>query len=93
MQGRARIWGGLSWWASSPRNLSEDSGPSPTRRFVASGLDQLGLEADDAELAVIEVVDALYRPLVDSLLAAELDQVDPEPGGDLSRGPRSLEER
>jgi hypothetical protein len=73
--------------------LSEDGQPSPTRRFVASGLEQLDLQADDAELAVIEVVDALYRPLTEALLAAELDGIEPEPGADMSRGPRSLEER
>jgi hypothetical protein len=47
----------------------------------------VGLEASDAEMAVIEAVDGLYRPLIDGLLEAELDGIDPEPGADMSRPP------
>ena len=36
---------------------------------------------------MIEAVDGLYRPVIESLLEAELDGVDPEPGTDLSRPP------
>jgi hypothetical protein len=73
--------------------LPEGAEPSATRRLVLAGLELLDLEASDDELAVIEVVDSIYRPLTDSLLEAELDGVEPEPGADLSRGPRDLEER
>jgi hypothetical protein len=73
--------------------VPEEAERSTTQRFVDAGLELLELDADEAELAVIEVVDALYRPLVEALLVAELDGVEPEPGADLSRGPRSLEER
>ena len=41
-----------------------------------------------AELAVIEAADSLYRPHLDALLAADLDEVEPEPGIDPSRPPR-----
>ncbi len=44
-------------------------------------------------MAVIEAVDGLYRPLVDGLIEAELDGIEPEPGVDMSRGPRAREQR
>lgn len=56
-------------------------------RFVHAGLDLLDLDAGEQELAVIEAVDGLYRPVIESLLEAELEGVDPEPGTDLSRPP------
>ncbi len=61
-------------------------------RFVRSGLELLDLEATEAEMAVIEAVDGLYRPLLDGLIEAELDGIEPEPGVDMSRGPRTLEQ-
>jgi hypothetical protein len=73
--------------------MAEETERSATARFVSAGLELLELDADEAELAVIEVVDSLYRPLIEALLVTELDEVEPEPGADLSRGPRSLEER
>jgi hypothetical protein len=59
-------------------------------RFARTGLELLDLEASEAEIAVIEAVDGLYRPLIDGLLEAELDGIDPEPGTDMS-GPPKLE--
>ena len=73
--------------------MPETSGPSGTKTFAGAGLELLDLDAGDAELAVIEGVDALYRPLVEALIRAELDGVAPEPGADLSRAPRDLEQR
>jgi hypothetical protein len=67
--------------------------PSSIRRIVAAGLEDLELPVAEDELAVIEVVDSIYRPLMGALLEAELDGVDPEPGADLSRGPQPLEPR
>ena len=64
----------------------EDSGGA-AERFVRAGLELIDLEADEAEIAVIEAADRLYRPVVESLLEAELDGVDPEPGADMSRPP------
>jgi hypothetical protein len=57
------------------------------QRFVHAGLELLNLEADEAEIAVIEAADSLYRPVIERLLEAELDGVDPEPGADMSRAP------
>ena len=71
----------------------EDSGGAEagaagaTERFVRAGLELLQLAADDVEIAVIEAADRLYRPVIDSLLEAELDGVDPEPGADMSQAP------
>ena len=75
----------------------EDAGGAPadpptTRQFVRAGLAALELEAADDELAVIEAVDAVYRPSIGALLDAELD-VEPEPGADMSRRPGTLDPR
>ena len=58
------------------------------KQFAGSGLERLGVEVDDVELAVMEAADSLYRPRLDALLEADLDDVDPEPGIDLARPPR-----
>jgi hypothetical protein len=73
--------------------VPDDDAASAIKKFVTSGLDLLDLDTGEAELAVIEAVDALYRPPLEALLGAELDGVDPEPGTDLSRGPQTLEQR
>ena len=57
------------------------------QRFVRAGLERFELEADEAEIAVMEAADRLYRPVIERLLEAELDGVDPEPGADMSRPP------
>jgi hypothetical protein len=56
--------------------------------FARAGLERLGIDVDDLELAVIEAVDSLYRTHLDALLAAGLDDVEPEPGIDLAEAPR-----
>jgi hypothetical protein len=63
---------------------SSDSFP----RLARAGFELLGLEPDEAELAVIEAVDALYRPLMQALIEVDLAGVEPEPEIDLSRPPR-----
>jgi hypothetical protein len=75
------------------QGASADPEPGSIRRLVAAGLEDLDLPVAEDELAVIEVVDSIYRPLMETLLEAELDEVDPEPGADLSRGPQALESR
>jgi hypothetical protein len=70
--------------------MSEASG---RLQFVSSGLELLELQTGEDELAVIEAVDALYGELLQRMLEAELDGVEPEPGGDVSRAPRTLELR
>lgn len=65
-----------------------DPGEAGTvQRFVRTGLELLDLEASEAEIAVIEAADGLYRPVIERLLEAELDGIDPEPGTDMSRPP------
>jgi hypothetical protein len=56
--------------------------------FAKTGLERLGIEVDDVELAVIEAADSLYRPRLDALLDADLDDVEPEPDIHLSEPPR-----
>lgn len=56
-------------------------------RFVRTGFELLGIEADEAELAVIGVADSLYRPHTEALLDADLDDVAPEPELDPSAAP------
>jgi hypothetical protein len=66
---------------------ADGGGGGATERLVRAGLELLQLDADDVEIAVIEAADRLYRPVIESLLGAELDGVDPEPGADMSRAP------
>jgi hypothetical protein len=73
--------------------VAEPGEAEARRQFVVAGLDLLELEAGEAELAVIEAVDALYGEPLQRLLEAKLDGVEPEPGADLSRAPRALEQR
>ena len=73
--------------------MPEEGEQNLASRFVSAGMELVGVETGDAELAVIEAVDAIYRPLVDALIEAELDGVEPEPAGDLSRAPGALDSR
>jgi hypothetical protein len=79
--------------AANERGEASSGNDSPTRRYARAGLELAGLRADEAELAVIEGADALYRPLIAALMEVELDGVEPEPGADMSRPPHSVEQR
>jgi hypothetical protein len=61
--------------------------------YLDAGLALLGLESREDEIAVIQAADGLYRPLIERLLEAELDEVDHEPGTDVSGPPSALEQR
>jgi hypothetical protein len=54
---------------------------------VPGALASLGIEADEAELAVMAAAHGLYWPQVAALLAADLAEVEPEAGADMSRPP------
>jgi hypothetical protein len=56
--------------------------------FLAGGFERAGIEADETELAVMAVAESIYRPRIQALLEADLDDVAPEPGIDLSQPPR-----
>ena len=55
---------------------------------MRGGLEIAGIEAGDDEIAVMIGADGLYRPLIEALLRAELDGIEPEPGVDVSGPPR-----
>jgi hypothetical protein len=63
------------------------------RGYIESGLAVLGLDAGADEIAIIEVVDTLYGPRLDALMAEGFDGVPHEPGADMSGPPRTAEER
>jgi hypothetical protein len=48
------------------------------QRFAGAGLELLGIDADEIELAVMEAASTLYRPNLDALLEADLDDIEPE---------------
>jgi len=54
---------------------------------VRAGLENLGYEVDDAELAVMRVADGVYGPQLRALVDADLTKVWPEPDLDPSRAP------
>ena len=75
--------------ASEPGN-----GPSAdNRRYIESGLAVLRVEAGPDEIAVVEAVDAIYGPTLEALMAEGFDGIPHEPGADMSRPPRTDEER
>jgi hypothetical protein len=55
--------------------------------FVPAGLASLGIEADEAELAVMRAAHEVYWPAFAALLAADLGAVPHEDAPDLSRAP------
>jgi hypothetical protein len=63
------------------------------RAYIESGLALLGLEAGPDEIAIIEVVDAIYGPNLNALMADGFDGIPHEPGADMSRPPHPAEER
>jgi hypothetical protein len=78
--------------ASEPGNGHRDE-PASRRAYVESGLALLGLEAGPDEIAVIAAVDAVYGSDLQALMAAGFDRIPHEPGADMSRPPRTDEER
>ena len=55
--------------------------------FIAAGLSELGIEADEIELAVAGAAHAMFWPEIVELLALDLGELAPEPYPDLSRAP------
>jgi hypothetical protein len=55
--------------------------------YLAGGLEIFGIEADDAERAVMTGVWAIYEPGMDLLRDADLGGIEAEPNADLSRPP------
>ena len=54
---------------------------------MRAGLELLGYEVDDTELAVMRVADGVYGPQLRELVAADLRDLWPEPDFDPSRAP------
>ena len=74
--------------ARHPTDGANGSEADALERFVRDGLALLGLDVGDDEIAVMTAVDGVYRPLIDRLIEAELDGIEPEPGVDMARAPR-----
>jgi len=55
--------------------------------FLAGGLAQLGIEADEMEMGVVAAAHQLFWPAILELLALELDDGAAEATQDLSRAP------
>jgi hypothetical protein len=62
--------------------------PGDFDSFVPAGLASLGIEADEAELAVMRAAHELYWPVLSGLLEVDLSAIEPEPDADMSRPPR-----
>jgi hypothetical protein len=62
-------------------------GADAFERFARAGLERLGIEPSDEDLAVIRVADSVYGPHIEALIEADLSGVEPEPETDLSRPP------
>jgi hypothetical protein len=56
-------------------------------QHVRAGLELLGFELDESELAVMRVADGVYGPQLRALVQADLRDVWPEPDLDPARAP------
>jgi hypothetical protein len=56
-------------------------------RHIRAGLEVLGYDVDETELAVMRVADGVYGPQLRALVEADLAAVWPEPDLDPSRAP------
>jgi hypothetical protein len=68
---------------------SDGTGPQGDtfESFVRAGLARLGLEPSPDELAVMQVVDSIYRPHFEALIDADLENVEAEGDFDPGRAP------
>ena len=64
-----------------------------SRAYIESGLALFGLGAGPDEIAIIEAVDAIYGASLNALMAEAFDGNPHEPGADMSKPPRTAEER
>jgi hypothetical protein len=60
---------------------------SAFQTYLQGALPTFGIEADDAERAVMAGVWAVYEPAMEMLRDANLREVEPETDVDLSRAP------
>jgi len=56
-------------------------------RWARAGLEMIGIEPSDGDLAVMVAVQEIYRPDMEALIAADLAKVAAERDEDLSRAP------
>lgn len=56
-------------------------------KFIPAGLDSLGIEADEIDLAVMGAAHKMFWPGILDLLSRDLSGVEPERDPDLSRAP------
>ena len=61
--------------------------------WVRLSLERYGIEADETDIAIMRLVDEVYGPARDALLAADLSQTPPEQALDPSRSPFEAERR
>jgi hypothetical protein len=61
--------------------------PNPADEFIPAGLATLGIEADEVDLAVIGVAQAMFWPAILDLLELDTEGFGPERNPDLSRAP------
>ena len=55
--------------------------------FLTAGLETLGVEFDEIEMAVMTATHELYWPPIAQFLEIDLSGVEPEPSADMSRAP------
>ena len=60
---------------------------APAEDFVVAGLASLRIEADEVELAVINVAHAMFWPPIRDLLSMDLGELEAERSPDLSHPP------
>jgi hypothetical protein len=61
--------------------------PDAFETWVRTSLARYGVEADETDVAIMRIVEQVYGPPRDALLAADLSGIPPEFGLDPSRSP------
>jgi hypothetical protein len=62
-------------------------GPDRAEDFIASGLSQLGIEADEVDMAVMNATHQLFWAPCAEMLALDTSGIVPERNPDLSKAP------
>jgi hypothetical protein len=68
--------------------MSAQPGEDAFERWARGGLEMIGIDASDADLAVMAALDSIFRPDMEALMEADLTEVEPERDVDLSRAPQ-----
>jgi hypothetical protein len=72
---------------ADPAGHMSDPATTAFERWARAGLELIGIEPSDADLAVMAAIEEIYRPDMAALMEADLTNVEAERDLDLARAP------